>query len=254
MVCTLAARLPAQTDNAPVYYQSLTHVKVSPGKGEEYLNLIRETGMKVAQVRANAGEIVSWTVLRPVFPAGQDARADYIYSEITEGMPRQPSSIAEAFKRANITLPASEFVARRSSLSSLVATELFRVRVRVGAVQKGHYLFINQMKVHDEPGFTRFEAEIQKPIFEERVRRGEMSGWLYATRVLPAGTDIAYRAHTADMFPTWEAAFRRMSSPTEIFEKVHPGKNYGEVMSNLPKLRDHARRELWTVVERVERQ
>jgi hypothetical protein len=55
------------------------------------------------------------------------------------------------------------------------------------------------------------------------------------------------------MFPTWEAAFKNRSMQ-EMFTKVHPGKNYQEESARMGKIRDIARRELWVVVERVEKQ
>lgn len=91
------------------------------------------------------------------------------------------------------------------------------------------------------------------PIFEERIKRGEMSGWNYSTKLLPSGSETAYSARTADVFPTWEAAFKTLSSGRELFTKVHPGKKFEETMGNMSKMRDHAKRELWVVVERVEK-
>ena len=79
-----------------------------------------------------------------------------------------------------------------------------------------------------------------------------MSGWIFATKVLPTGTDTVYSAYSADMYPTWEAAFATRSMQA-TFEKIHPGKSYQEAITAMPKLRSLAKRELWVVVERVEK-
>ena len=255
--CLIAAQLPgqqpAQQNTGPSYYQTSTYIKVAPGKSTEWLQLLRDTSMKVAQMRADAGEIAVWTVLRSVMPAGEEARADYAIHEVTIGAPRQPSSMATALQKAGVTMSAAELTAKRNSLSTLVAVEMWRPRVRLGAGQKGHYVYVNHMKVHDAAAFNEFELNIQRPMFEERIKRGEMSGWNYSTKVLPTGTDTAYTVRTADIFPSWEAAFKTMSSGRDLFAKVHPGKNFGEVMGNMSKMRDHAKRELWVIVERVEK-
>lgn len=255
--CAIAARLPAQVPasppGVPTYYQTSTYIKVAPGKSSEWLELVRETSMKVAQMRADAGEIVAWTLLRTVMPAGQEARADFAMHEVTVGAPREPSSIAAALEKAGVKMSATEISARRASLSTLVSIEMWRPRVRLGAAQKGHYVFVNHMKVHNANAFDLFERDIQRPMFEERIKRGEMSGWNYSVRVVPAGTETAHSARTADIFPTWEAAFKPLSSGQELFAKIHPGKNANEVMGNMSKMRDHAKRELWVVVERVEK-
>lgn len=254
-VCLTAAQLQGQRLATPSYYQTLTYIKAAPGKGTEYLQFVRDTTMKSAQVRANAGEIISWTLLRSVYPAGQESRADFMVSVITEGQPRAPQERADMennMKKAGVKLTVDDFYARRNSLSSLVATEMWRPRNRVAAPHKGHYLFINFMKVHDATAYIEFENTVWRPMAEEWVKQGKMSGWIFSTKVLPSGTDTTYTAYSADMFPTWEAAFA--SRPSEdVFAKVHAGKSYQETMGPINKLRNLARREMWVVVERVEK-
>ena len=82
------------------------------------------------------------------------------------------------------------------------------------------------------------------------IKQGTMSGWIFATKTLPAGTDTVYTAYTADMFPSWDAAFANRQIQA-VFEKMAPGKNFDQTMGEIGKLRDLARRELWVVVERV---
>jgi hypothetical protein len=254
-VVVMAGQLAGQPASAPVYHQTLVYVKAAPGKGTDYIQFVRDTSMKMAQVRADAGEIISWTILRSVYPAGEEARSDYLISTIYEGVPRAPQSRSDleaSLKKANLSMKADDFLAKRNSLSTLVATEMWRPRIRVAAPAKGHFLHLNMMKVNDAAAYQQFEETIWRPMAEEWVKRGEMSGWVFATKVLPAGTDTAYTAYSADMFPSWNAAFAARSAQA-IFEKVHPGKSYQEFSANIPKLRSLARRELWEVVERVEK-
>ena len=251
----LTAALHGQAPAAPVYTQTLTYIKITPGKGAEFEQFMNDSSRKVAQARANAGEIVSWTLLRAVMPAGQEARADYVLSVISEGAPAAPmgrTQFADALKKAGATMSAAEYYDKRSALSSLVAVEMWRPQVRVAAPKKGHYLFLNFMKVHDAAAYTEFEKTIWKPLADEWVKQGAMSGWIYATKMLPGGTETPYTAYSADMFPTWKAAFEARSMQP-IFAKVHPGKSYDDAAASIPKLRSLARRELWVVVERVEK-
>jgi hypothetical protein len=249
----MTVSLPGQQPATPVYTQTLNYVKVTPGKSTEYEQLLNESSRKVAQVRANAGEILSWTVLRAVMPAGQEARADYIISTISEGPPPPPATRAgfeENMKKAGATMTAAEFLEKRAALSTLVATEMWRPQVRVGTPEKGHYIQLNYMKVKDAAAYTTFERDMWRPMAEEWVKQGAMSGWIFATKMLPGGTEAAYGAYSADMFPTWKAAFVARSTQA-TFEKVHSGKKYQDAADSIPKLRELARRELWVVVDRV---
>jgi hypothetical protein len=255
VIVLMTATLHGQQAAGPVYTQTLSLIKVAPGKGADYEQLASETSKKVAQVRANAGEIVSWTLLRSVLPAGQEARADYIISVISEGAPPAPTSRGESeerMKKAGVSISYKDYLEKRRALTTLVAVEMWRPRERVAAPQKGHYVYMNYMKVKDVAAYNEFEHTVWRPLAEAWVKQGAMSGWVFATKMLPAGTETPYGAFSADIYPTWSAVFA--TRPTQAtFEKVHPGKNYEKTFEGLGKLRELARRELWVVVDRVEK-
>jgi hypothetical protein len=237
----------------PVYFQTLNCIKVLPGKRAEYRQFVEDTTRKVMQVRADAGEILSWTLLRSVMPAGEEARCDYMVSSMYEGTPRAPIGREEMdsqLKKAGVKMNASDFAAKRDTLTRLVSTELWRPRIRVGQPQKGHYLFLNYMKVHDAAEYFDYENTIWRPMAEEWVKEGSLSGWVFSTKVMPSGTDTVYAAYSADMFPSWDAAFKTRPMQA-MFNKVHAGKNYQQTTARLTKLRDLARRELLVVEDRV---
>jgi len=245
--------IPIEAQQQPVYFQTLNCIKVMPGKGREWTQFARDTSMKVAQMRADAGEILTWTLLGSVMPAGEEARCSHMISTISEGPPRAPMGgvgFEKALQKAGVNMTASDWTTKAISLASLVSTEMWRPRIRVGAPQKDHYIFLNYMKVHEAPEYNDFENSVWRPMAEEWVKDGSQSGWLFATKVLPSGTETAYAAYSADMYPSWDAAFKQRSIQT-TFDKVHSGKNFQQTMNRLSKLRDLARRELWVVVERV---
>jgi len=237
----------------PLYFQTFNCIKVVPGKGTEFRQFVADTSKKVAETRVAAGEIATWTLLRSVMPAGSEARCDYMISTISEGMPPAPDGAGEfdkALQKANVKMTASEWTATAVSLARLVSTEMWRLRIRVGQPQKGHYLFLNYMKVHDAPEYNDFEDTVWRPLAEAWVKEGSQSGWIYATKMLPAGTDTDYAAYSVDIYPSWDATFKqRPTQPT--FEKVHSGKDYQQTMTRLGKLRDLAQRELLVIEERV---
>ena len=147
-VCLTAIELPGQPPAAPALYQSLAYIKVPAGKGNEFVAFMQETMMKAAQVRADGGELLSWTLLQSVYPSGTEARANYLISTLYEGSPRPPRTRADteaSFKKAGVTMKVDDFYAKRDNLSALVSSELWRPLARTGAPQKGHYLFLKMM-------------------------------------------------------------------------------------------------------------
>jgi hypothetical protein len=254
--CLFAAPLSAQTDatSAPSMVQTLARIKVPVGKGEQFVQLMRDSSMKVAQARANAGEIISWTLLRSVMPAGEEARSNYMISTLMPSpapTPMGSEAFAAALKQAGSALSVDQFYQQRDQVSHLVAHEMWQVRQRVGNLAKGHYLFLNYMRVLDGAGYDTFESNVWRPIAAAAVKNGDMSGWIYSVKMLPAGSDTVYSAYTADMFPSWEAAFKNPSI-AQAFAQAHPGKDMDATLNGINTLRSLGQRELWTVVERVE--
>src|SRR5262245_62377903 len=150
--CLVAAQLQGQTPATPVTTQSLAYIKVPVGKSEEFLKFVREASLKIAQVRADAGEIVSYTVLRSVYPAGEEARANFLVSTLMEGPPRRPvtrDDTEKNLKKAGVTMSVGDYYAKRDSLTTLVALEMWQPKTYVGGLKKGQYLFINMMKARD---------------------------------------------------------------------------------------------------------
>ncbi len=146
-------------------------------------------------------------------------------------------------------MSSQEYFEKRNATSSLVAAELWRPRIYNGAAEKGNYLSINMMEVKDWDAIgetTKMFSEISK----EFIKNGSMSGWVYATKSFPSGTDTAYPAYSANIYPNIEKAFDR-NRMSGVFSKAHPGKDVDEYRELLGKARNIASRELWTVVERV---
>ena len=259
--CTfLVAALIAATLNGqsttPRPYQSVVCLKLQPGKStSEYRQFIAETLVKTNQMRADAGEIISWSLLRVVMPAGEEARCDFMQSTIRETTPPldpTPASLATALEKARVKMTASEYLARRGSLVRLVSSELWRPVLRVGQPQKGHYIYVNYSQELNAAEYRKFENDVFRPMAESMVKDGKMTGWLFGLKQLPGGTDVKYTAMTADMFATADAALNFGGGVIQAaFEKAHPGKNYQKDFSRVATLRNLAQRQLFIVDERV---
>lgn len=247
----LQAQSQDQVPPRPAITQKMSYVKVVPGKGNDWMQLMTDVAMKDAQVRADAGEIVSWTILRSIYPAGQEARADYIISEISAGAPRAPASkMSDNLQKAGVAMTKAEYDEKRHAIATLVAAELWHPRIYNGSAQKGGYLTVNFMKVKDPQKYDLIESTIWSPLSQAWIKQGRLTGWIYAVKGYPAGADTPYGAYTADMFPNLEAV-TSVQNFREDFANVHPGKKFEDIMSDTGAARDIGRRELWMVVERV---
>jgi hypothetical protein len=258
LLVTVAAALAAAgavAGQEPLF-QTMTCIRVDRGKGGEFAQFVRDTSQKVAETQVAAGEIVSWTLLRNVVPSGTEARCNYMISTVGSGAPVAPygpGGFDKALAKAGVKMTGREWAQKANSLGRLVSTEIWRIRERTGQYTKGHYLFLNYMKVHEPAEYMEFEHGVWRPMADEWIKDGSQSGWVFATKVLPSGTATSYMAYSADFYPSWGAAFKpRPGQPA--FEKVHKGKNYQQTMTRLGKLRDLAERNMLIIEERVAKQ
>src|SRR5215469_10753765 len=154
----MAAGLNAQQQTAN--YLTVACIKAAPGKSAEYRQFVRDTSKKIAEVRVKSGEIVSWSFARSIMPAGDEARCDYTIATASEGIPARntdTAALAKALDQAGIKMNATQYLAKRNSLSHLVAMEMWLPRVRVGQMEKGNYFFVNHMRVHNNADYVKFE-------------------------------------------------------------------------------------------------
>ena len=250
----LAHTMSAQ--QAQPSYTTVACLKVSPAQTAAYREFATTTTKALMQHAANSGRITSWSLMRAVMPTGSEARCDYMSVIGYTGTPPEPldrESLTKRLASANIPMTADQYYAKRDSLSRLVSQEMFQSLIRVGQPAKGHYVFLNQMKVHKAADYVKFEREVWRPMAEQWVKQGDQSGWTFGARLFPSGTEVPHSMFSADVYPTWAAAFKNRGTQA-VFEKAHPGKNYQETMAPLSSLRDLARRDLLRVEERVVKQ
>jgi hypothetical protein len=239
-------------DQKPSGFHSVTCVKIRDGKGTEYRQFAEET-RSMAQAAADAGQMKVSYRMRSVMPAGAAATCDYVYVTVYDGIPPAPTGPAgleSLIKKSGVSMTADQFRAKRTSLTNLVSSEMWRTAVDVGAMEKGDYLYVNHMKVHEMDAWLELENAIWKPMAQAWVKDGTLRGWMVARPVVPNGSDLKYQAITVDVMPKWESAFKGV--PLEkTFKQIHSDKNLNDVMAKIEKARDLAYRELLVVEDKI---
>jgi hypothetical protein len=234
-------------------YLSSSCIKVQPGKAQEYRTFVTDYALKANAHLVSTGRATSFSVLRAVIPQGEEARCDYMTVTTYTGSPAMPLAVGEQEKilqAAGLKMSWTDYVAKRTALSKLVATELWATRERVGSYDKGDYMYLNRMQVHNQADYRKFEHDVWRPVAEVMIKDGLMKSWSFHTLVLPSGTDVRITAVTADVIGSWEAVFKQ-NSLADCWKKAHPGKDLDKTMEDVSKLRDLARRDLYVVQERV---
>jgi hypothetical protein len=243
----------AFAQDQPSGFHSVACLKLQPGKAREFREFTAAHTRKVMQAAADTGDFSGWYLVRSVFPVGTEARCDY-YSVITyKGVPLPPlggERFEAALKKSGVAMTAADYLAKRNTLATLVSSEMWRTAIQIAAPEKGDFMYMNSMKVHNMNDWMGVEQKVWKPMAELWVKDGSMRAWMVNRAVLPSGTDLKYQAMTVDVFPSWESVFKPRSV-SEIFKKIHPNLNMEETFERISKSRDLARRELLTIEDKV---
>lgn len=257
---SLALALAAATlsaADADIYTQRVAAFKVAQGKTQEFRMLLDEYA-KIAQLRANSGEIVSWTVLRSVIPYGTAAKADYLLITSYKGYPTAAKSgdLAEADRiKSGSKLPYADYVRQMSAISTYVSAEIWQYSAAAGGhPQVGDYVLSNSMRVSDSAALTKFENELMKPVAEKAAAAGAIRSWRYYTKLMPSGSDVEYMARTDDIVTSFDGAFTLSQVWSKTIAEVHKGKDFSGLMAEAAKSRKLALREVFQVTMRVEAQ
>ena len=249
IIAMFSASLKAQQPAASAPYHVVSTIKVTPGKTADFLKYVEDNTKKVAQMRLDSGEITGWYLLRAVYSAGRETAGDYIIATNYPGSPTEPKTgeaLSAAYRAAGVKMTPAEASVVRNTVSSIISTEAWQIKDRVGNSGKGHYVVRSMMRVKDSAGYNAYIKSAWKPVVEERVKIGSLGGWALLTKAFPSGADTAYATFSIEIYPTWDAVFASTNYQA-IVDKIAPGKSANEFIGAGTKYRDLAARDLWVI-------
>ena len=254
LALVLTSPLMMMAQSAPTGYRRITCLKAQPGKQAELAQFQNDIWKKVVQREVDEGEASAAYLLRTVFPGGEEAYCDYITVIAYAGIPPSPPGpehLAGLLKKAGLDISVDAYHAKVRELVHVVASELWQPLVILGTAQKGDFLYLNFMKVHDMRTYLGFEQNVWKQMAEDFIKQGIMRGWFLMVPVFPSGT-AGYQAVSVDGFPSWGHAVEGIHPvEADTFKRVHPDLQLSDFEGKLVKARDLDHRYLVTVEERI---
>ena len=249
---TIAAALSAAVaaQQAPTGFHTVGCYKLKPDMAAEFRKFAADDIHKVAQARIDMGLLSAYYLLRSVMPTGTSADCDYLIVAFYPGAPPEPLSqqdIAAALKRAGSATTAQEYVDRRSALTTLVASNMYRSLEYVGSARKGAYLTVAYMKTANLEEWIKFEQSVWKPLAEQMIKDGVQSGWSLNIRAFGQDSDLPYQGVTVDTYPNWDAIWTDDAQFEERFKKVHPDMDMNSMWEKAVKMRTMTKQELYAI-------
>jgi len=234
-----ALSIPLVAQQAPTGFHSIVCVKVNPGKWDAIAEWIAGTEHKLNQELVDSGTYASTLVLRTELPQGTASECDYVFVSFFNGLPPAPMSpeeLSKALHKADIPMTAEALYTKHGELGTLVSTNITQYQTLVGGPKKDDYLVFNSMSAPDVGACVAYQQKVWKPVAEEMVNAGNLSGWAINAQAFPRGAKDKTAVSSLDIYPSWDAFINSYGSIGGAWKKVHPDMDINSTMGQFEKL------------------
>lgn len=230
----------------------VNYVKVKPGKWKQFMEMEKDS-KKLHQGRVDRGVITGYTLYRNLF-RGPDQDYDFImvtsYDDYKKTENPWPQDlIDELFSKE----AQEEFMSTWPTVVEFTGTEMYDRVTASELFHETNYILVGRMHVKpaDWGKFKKHRTEIVKPMFDKVVEGKHHSGWSLWEK--DGGTRdfkfVYVNGYTG--YGDWKTADVPWQ---EIFDKVHPGKDFNQLRDEIMSYPKTISTELWKVEIRVEAQ
>jgi hypothetical protein len=246
------AQSPSVSVNTDQYYLLREYTKVEPGKRAEYVKT-EQLWKKVHQRRLAEGKIIDWTLYRCVFPSGSNAAYDYMTVTVFKsGKEMQDASnFSWDYIIKGMTKEEEMIADNTEKIRKIVSSNLFHVLERVQPQPNTNFTQITTLKAETGKGAELEKLEtMMKPVFEEAVKMGSISGWRFGEQIYPITPESGdfYRViGTTNLDQMLKAG--NSNYIETAFKKIYPEKNYAATMKIFRDMISIKDVELWEKVD-----
>lgn len=240
---------------APPKFALLEYLKIEPGKNAAYRQDERDVWMPIHRERVKAGTIRGWWQWIVRYPGGVARDYDVVlittFDKFTDLETPYPAAVFTNFFKEHPDKKMADITAYTGSLRKTVRTEVVQVLDGIVPNAVPKFMSLNFMKT--EPGKGPAAVEISrkywKPLWQERINRGGMCGWMFTSLRFPGGAEREYTHVSADFYDKFE---QLDTVPPGLLEKVHPGLKLTDLTAQTNAARRMVRTELLTLGDHVQ--
>jgi hypothetical protein len=255
----LASSVFGQDTTKPVY-TSLAYIKVKPGKGEAYRELIKNYSLKVFQAQVKKGSIIGWYLNEVLMPSGASVEYDYVGVTVSTSLQEVLDPVGTMKENLKKTFPAlqdkqiDEVVAKYAEARSIVKREIYTnftwASPPGGVPAKYAQVAFQQPKPGKLTESLNWEKNTWGPIHKACLEMKGMNNWAVLVLYLPQDINTGYSYITVNFFDElsqyeggfkYEAAFKK-AWPNLDIDKImaQPGGDKTDVKNQLCRLVEYA--------------
>lgn len=251
LFCITGNQLKAQSPPKPVYL-SVLYVKVSPGMGTTYHEMLEAYTKKVNENHLKAGRIIGWYTHDVLMPTGSSAAYDMTVVTVSNDLGFLIEDTIGYRAWLKQTLPSvneqtmetimNSFAAARTIVKREIYSFLDGINT---STNPSKYVQVDFMKTTSGKAaeYVKAEREMFKPIHADFVKQGKKDDWGLYSLDMPYSEAGEYDYLTANFFSN--TAQMSSGNYAETFKKIFPKLDINAVWNNMNGLRKIARSEIW---------
>lgn len=228
----------------------IDYMYVKPENEEDYLK-IEKIWKKVHQEKVKVGLTMGWYLYKVRF-TGTSSPYHYVTLNYYENFEDSENLYFEGiFERAFEDGKSEEIFRRTNEVRDLAKTEVI---TRLDGIAQKYdnppkYLYVNYINVEEgqEENYIDIEKYVWKPLHQELYKESKMADWSL--------WNLWFYSHRNYNYITLNAFYDYKDINTynysEIFEKVHQGKDLNEFMKETFEARKSVKTELWELIDFV---
>jgi hypothetical protein len=249
--------VPAFSQTDTTIYAVADYMKVKPGGGPRYLELEQKVWKPIHQERLKAGMIVGWYLYGVRFPSGSNYEYNFAtvnvvnkFSDLENPLPEE--IFTKVYPNKDVSEIMDETINAREMTHQDIWVVLDYVHPETPSSTPSQYIDVDFMKV--KPGgmktYLDLEQKIWKPIHQQRLESGFITGWRLYALIFPAGSNYEYNYCTVNSYKK----FVDLEKPytDEILIKTLRNMTLSEMWDKTHQAREFVRSEIWQLIDYVQ--
>jgi len=247
---------------SPQFYVGVNFIKVTPGKQEQYRQLVEKYGKKVNEYLFKNQNLMGWYLYQVLMPAGSATDFDYAAVNISNSLGALldfPISTKDMYKKVFPEMTdkmISDVQAQFDECRHVVRREIY------SPVEGAHtdnapngppakYMEVDLMHPADgkTADYIKMEKETFLPLHNERVKMGILKSWSLYEKIMPVDTRMGYEYVTVNFYDDLN---KLNDGYAESVKKLYPQKDMTSMFNETSAVRTMVQSGIWKLMSYVD--
>ena len=256
LFCALTMQSLQSKAQDSLHLFSVTYIKLKdPSYAKQYESMLNYYSKKVAEYGINAGKIQGWLFFKKIMPVGTSSDYDYEVVIYSNNLTTLLDDTAAIMKKAMPDMSDDLLKSINDQFNNLryiVKREVYTSLDAINSATAPKYIEVDYMKpaAGKFSDYLKSEMGTWKPVHQERIKLGALSGWEIDEKVLPAGDKEDYDIVTANFYDSLPMMLD--SKYAQAFKTVWPKMDINKVGTDVGNMRTMVKSDLLKLILAVD--